>query len=73
MVHRADGRFGSTLCVHNLAEVPVTLELQAEADREQRPLNWLGDADYGGDVDLGALDVAPYGYRWIRLRQSPRS
>jgi maltose alpha-D-glucosyltransferase/alpha-amylase len=70
LVDRADGRFGSTLCVHNLAEVPVTLDLGAERDPEQRPLNWVQDADYD-DVDLSALRVNSYGYRWIRLRQSP--
>ena len=38
-------------------------------DSEQDPLSFLADSDYGTDVDLEALDVAGYGYRWIRLRR----
>jgi maltose alpha-D-glucosyltransferase/alpha-amylase len=71
LVDRAVGRFGSTLCVHNLSDVPCTLELQAERDPEQRPLNYFTDSDYGQEVDLGAVDLRGFGYRWIRLRQSP--
>jgi maltose alpha-D-glucosyltransferase/alpha-amylase len=71
LVHRADGRAGSTLFVHNLAERPIVLHLGVQRDREQRPLNFFGDSDYGRDVDLDGVDVAGFGYRWIRLRQSP--
>jgi hypothetical protein len=30
-------------------------------------LELFGDQDYG-EPDLAALELAPYGYRWIRLR-----
>jgi maltose alpha-D-glucosyltransferase/alpha-amylase len=70
MVHRATGRTGSTLFVHNLADQPVRLKLGYLGDPEQQPLNFFYDSDYGRDVDLDALDVAGYGYRWIRLRRT---
>lgn len=70
MVHRATGRTGSTLFVHNLADWPCRLNLAALRDPEQPPLNFVADADYGKDVDLDDLRVAGYGYRWIRLRRT---
>jgi maltose alpha-D-glucosyltransferase/alpha-amylase len=71
LVHRASGRLGSTLFVHNLADEACALKLGAYRDPEQRPLNFIADSDYGWDVDLDSLDVAGYGYRWIRLRRTP--
>jgi maltose alpha-D-glucosyltransferase / alpha-amylase len=69
LVHRATGRTGSTLFVHNLADQPCRLKLGAEHDPEQPPLNFVADSDYGKDVDLDDVHVAGYGYRWIRLRR----
>ncbi|MEA2383716.1 MAG: maltose alpha-D-glucosyltransferase / alpha-amylase [Solirubrobacteraceae bacterium] len=71
LVHRADGASGSTLFAHNLADRPCTLDLSAQRDPEQRPIDFFADSDYGRDADLGAVDVAGFGYRWIRLRQRP--
>ena len=73
LVHRADGRSGSTLFVHNLADRPCTLQLRSQRDAQQRPLNFIADSDYGPDLDLDTVDVAGYGYRWIRLRRTPGS
>ncbi len=70
MVHRATGRTGTTLFVHNLADRPCTLKLGYLHDPEQEPLSFVADSDYGNEVDLDALDVAGYGYRWIRLRRT---
>jgi maltose alpha-D-glucosyltransferase/alpha-amylase len=70
MVHRATGRTGSTLFVHNLADQPCRLKLGAERDPGQQPLNFVADSDYGGEVDLDELEVAGCGYRWIRLRRT---
>jgi maltose alpha-D-glucosyltransferase/alpha-amylase len=70
MVHRATGRTGSTLFVHNLANRPCRLNLAALGDPVQPPLNFVADSDYGRDVDLGHLHVAGYGYRWIRLHRT---
>jgi maltose alpha-D-glucosyltransferase / alpha-amylase len=71
LVHRADGRTGSTLFVHNLADRPCTLELGSQHHPQHRPLNFFEDSDYGRELDLDALEVAGFGYRWIRLRQTP--
>jgi maltose alpha-D-glucosyltransferase/alpha-amylase len=71
LVHRADGHSGSTLFAHNLADRPCTLELGSQRDREYRPLNFFADSDYGPEADLDAVEVAGFGYRWIRLRQTP--
>jgi maltose alpha-D-glucosyltransferase/alpha-amylase len=73
LVHRADGPTGSTLFVHNLADRPCTLTLGSQRDPAHRPLNFFADSDYGRHADLDAVDVAGFGYRWIRLRQTPGS
>lgn len=70
LVHRATGRTGTTLFVHNLAEQPCHLKLGAERDPEYAPLNFVADSPYGNEVDLDELEVAGYGYRWIRLRRT---
>jgi len=70
LVHRATGRTGTTLFVHNLAEQPCHLKLGAERDPEYAPLNFVADSPYGDEVDLDELEVAGYGYRWIRLRRT---
>jgi maltose alpha-D-glucosyltransferase/alpha-amylase len=73
LVHRADGHSGSTLFAHNLADWPCTVELGTQRDPEQRRLNFFADSDYGTEVDLDAVDLARFGYRWIRLRQTQGS
>ena len=72
MVHRATGRLGTTLFVHNLDDQPCRLKLGFlhDPDPGQHPLPIVADSDYGTDIDLDALDVAGFGYRWIRLRQT---
>jgi maltose alpha-D-glucosyltransferase/alpha-amylase len=70
LAHRATGRTGSTLFVHNLADQPCRLKLMAEHNPEQPPLNFVADSDYGNNVDLDDVHVAGYGYRWIRLRRT---
>jgi maltose alpha-D-glucosyltransferase/alpha-amylase len=70
MVHRAAGRTGSTLFVHNLADRPCRLNLASLRDPEQNPLNFVADSDYGNDVEMDDLHVAGYGYRWMRLRRT---
>jgi maltose alpha-D-glucosyltransferase/alpha-amylase len=71
LVHRATGRLGSSLFVHNLADEPCTLQLGSQRDATRRPLSFIADSDYGPDLDLDALEVAGYGYRWIRLTRTP--
>jgi maltose alpha-D-glucosyltransferase/alpha-amylase len=70
LVHRADGS-NSTLFAHNLADRPCTLELGPQDCGGERPFNFFADSDYGPDVDLDAVELAGFGYRWIRLRSEP--
>ena len=70
MVHRAAGRTGSTLFIHNLADRPCRLNLASLRDPEQNPRNFVADSDYGNHVEMDDLHVAGYGYRWIRLRRT---
>jgi hypothetical protein len=37
------------------------MKLGPQHDREQRPLNFIADSDYGPKVDLGAVDLAGSG------------
>jgi maltose alpha-D-glucosyltransferase / alpha-amylase len=71
LVHRADGASGSTLFAHNLADRPCTLQLGSQHNLERRPVNFFADSDYGSEVDLDALAIDGFGYRWIRLRRTP--
>jgi maltose alpha-D-glucosyltransferase/alpha-amylase len=71
LVHRADGPTGSTLFAHNLADRRCTLALGSQRDLAHRPLNFFADSGYGRDVDLEAVELAGFGYRWIRLRETP--
>ncbi|HEY0451894.1 alpha-amylase family protein [Actinophytocola sp.] len=71
LVHRATGEAGAMLFLHNLADVPCRVEVGLQADRPGRPLSVVADDDYPEEVDLGAVDLNGYGYRWIRLRHNP--
>jgi maltose alpha-D-glucosyltransferase/alpha-amylase len=71
LVHRADSSGGSTLFAHNLADRPCTLELSSQDTSGQRPFNFFADSEYASDVHLEAVELAGFGYRWIRLRQEP--
>jgi maltose alpha-D-glucosyltransferase/alpha-amylase len=73
LLHRADRPGASTLFVHNLANRPCTLDLRSQYAPDHRPLSFFADSDYGADVNLEAVQVAGYGYRWIRLRHTPGS
>ena len=67
LVHRADGASGTMLFLHNLSDEPVTVDLGSLADEAPDLDEVFADRDY--PLDLGALDLAGYGYRWIRLRR----
>jgi maltose alpha-D-glucosyltransferase / alpha-amylase len=71
LVHRAVADSGCMLFLHNLAPTPVRIHLPADLRDDQPPLSVAADGDYGDDIDPSAIDVAEYGYRWIRLRREP--
>jgi maltose alpha-D-glucosyltransferase/alpha-amylase len=66
LAHRADDDTGTVLFLHNLDEQDATLDLGVLENVAEAPTEMLADRDYG-DIDLGKLAVAGYGYRWIRL------
>jgi maltose alpha-D-glucosyltransferase/alpha-amylase len=67
LAHRAALDGTETLFLHNVDDVPCRLDLRATTAGRYRPLNLFGDSDYGRDVNLGAVALNGYGYRWIRL------
>jgi maltose alpha-D-glucosyltransferase/alpha-amylase len=70
-VHRATRDGGAMLFLHNLADRPCEVSVGQQADRPGRPLSVVADSDYGEKLDLDAVQLAGYGYRWIRLRKNP--
>jgi maltose alpha-D-glucosyltransferase/alpha-amylase len=70
-VHRATGTPGAMLFLHNLADRPCRVNVGFQADRPGRPLNVAADSDYGDLIDIESVELAGYGYRWIRLRDQP--
>ena len=71
LVHSATGDGGAMLFLHNLADRQCQVRVGWPAERPGRPLSVAADSDYGDKVDLDAIDLAGYGYRWIRLRKHP--
>jgi maltose alpha-D-glucosyltransferase / alpha-amylase len=71
LVHRATLGHGAMLFLHNLADRPCQVSVGRQADQPGRPLSVVADSDYGEKLDLDAIPLAGYGYRWIRLREDP--
>lgn len=71
LLHRTRGSSGVMLFLHNLSPEPCQVRLDIEVEPGQKPLNIAADSDYGSEVQLDALDLAGYGYRWIRLSRTP--
>ena len=70
-VHRAEARTGSMLFVHNLGAEATKIDLHDLYTDADRPRHVFSDRPYDDVGDLSALDIAGFGYRWIRLRRSP--
>ncbi|HEY7174176.1 MAG TPA: alpha-amylase family protein [Micromonosporaceae bacterium] len=70
LVHRADDHSGTMLFLHNLADSPAAVDLSGLAAESDYPNQVFGDQAYDEPLDLGALKLGGYGYRWIRLRRS---
>jgi maltose alpha-D-glucosyltransferase/alpha-amylase len=67
LIHRAEDTTGSVLFLHNLTDVGCTVDLAQLHDSRSEPMEVFSDQSYAAPGDLHALDVAGYGYRWIRL------
>jgi maltose alpha-D-glucosyltransferase/alpha-amylase len=72
LAHRADGPAGSMLFLHNLGTDDALVDLGDLYEESNRPNEVFADRDYEPVGRLDALDLAGYGYRWIRLRQNAR-
>jgi maltose alpha-D-glucosyltransferase/alpha-amylase len=71
LVHRADDDSGTMLFLHNLGTDRVTVDLQSVAPDAEFPNDVFADQEYDPVGKLDALEVAGYGYRWIRLHRGP--
>jgi maltose alpha-D-glucosyltransferase/alpha-amylase len=71
LAHRADGSTGTMLFLHNLGTEDVQVDLSDLYGEANDPNQVFGDSDYEPVGRLDALDLAGYGYRWIRLRRNP--
>ncbi|MEV4759625.1 alpha-amylase family protein [Micromonospora sp. NPDC049559] len=69
LAHRADGRTGAMLFLHNLGTDDVTVDLGSLYEEADLPNDVLSDKEYPPPGKLDALRLAGYGYRWIRLRR----
>jgi maltose alpha-D-glucosyltransferase/alpha-amylase len=69
LVHLTEAYTGSVLFLHNLSDAPAHVAV-TDAPTDDPPVEIFGDHDYGGSPKLQELDLAPYGYRWIRLRRN---
>ncbi len=75
VVHRADAPEGSMLFLHNLGRKQVTVDIGPQDDGDASgPVEIFSDRSYAAPTpDLEGLQLAPYGYRWIRLRRGVTS
>ncbi|MDQ6855498.1 MAG: alpha-amylase family protein [Candidatus Dormibacteraeota bacterium] len=72
LAHRFAGPSGAMLFLHNLDEVPCTVQLSGQLDHDGAPVESFANRDYGVlDPNLAQLALDGYGYRWIRLRFTP--
>jgi maltose alpha-D-glucosyltransferase / alpha-amylase len=69
LVH--DAPAGIMLAVTNLGPAKQTIDLTPQDGQEGDPTEVFADRDYEPvRADLAGIDVAGYGYRWIRLRRT---
>ncbi|MFI7520829.1 alpha-amylase family protein [Micromonospora globbae] len=69
LAHRADGPTGTMVFLHNLGTEDVEVDLSLLQPEADQPIDVLSDRGYGDVGKLERLQLAGYGYRWIRLRR----
>jgi maltose alpha-D-glucosyltransferase/alpha-amylase len=69
LVHRSDDTTGSMVFVHNLCNKPGVVDLSSLAGEAEYPNDVLADQEYPDPGKLDAVQVAGFGYRWIRIRR----
>jgi maltose alpha-D-glucosyltransferase/alpha-amylase len=70
LVHRADNHTGTMLFVHNLSGKAGAVDLSSVYAEAEYPNDVLADREYPEPGKLDKIEVAGYGYRWIRLRRT---
>lgn len=67
LAHRADGRTGTMVFLHNLGTEDVEVDLSTLAPEADLPIDVLSDRNYDEVGKLDRLKLNGHGYRWIRL------
>ncbi len=70
LAHRYAGPHGSIVFLHNLDHHRRTVRLGDQLGAHEAAVEAFADADYG-DLDLEAMKLNGWGYRWIRLQFVP--
>jgi len=69
LIHRFDSRQGAVLLLHNLADVPVTVDIGKGNAGPTRPWEVFADSAYQRPTRaLTGIELRGWGYRWFRLR-----
>src|SRR4051794_155089 len=69
LVHRADDVTGAMLFLHNLGPDDGAVDLSTLYPEAEAPNDVLADREYPDLDEFHSVEVAGYGYRWIRLRR----
>ena len=69
---RYDAPGGVMLALTNLSDKACTVDLGEQPGQEGDPVEVFANREYDSPkADLGGLELDAYGYRWIRLRETP--
>jgi len=69
LIHRFDSPTGAVLLLHNLADVPVTVDVGKDQAGPDRPWEVFADSAYRRPTRaLTGIDLTGWGFRWFRLR-----
>jgi len=69
LIHRFDSPTGAVLLLHNLADVPVTVDIGKNQASPDRPWEVFADSAYRRPTRaLTGIDLTGWGFRWFRLR-----
>jgi len=69
LIHRFDTPQGAVLLLHNLADVPVTVDIGKDQAGPDRPWEVFADSAYRRPTRaLTGIDLTGWGFRWFRLR-----
>ena len=68
LIHRFDSPDGAILLLHNLADVPVTVDVGKDQAGLDRPWEVFADSAYQRPTRrLTGIELTGWGYRWFRL------